>query len=68
VSAPQDYTIKVAFEMADPEGTAAVRVVAGHAARVAQAWQATADEMSHLADALDRLVERSSATPEVGES
>ncbi len=57
----QTYTIKVAFEMADPDGTAAVRVVAGHAARVAQSWQSLADEMDALADSLDDLVAGSTA-------
>jgi hypothetical protein len=53
---PKDMTYKVGFEMADREGTAPIRVVAGHCQRVGEAWVALAEEMSQLADAFDLLV------------
>lgn len=51
----KDYPIRVKFEMADPEGTAAFRAAAGHAARVGEMWVSLSKEMFDMADAFDRL-------------
>lgn len=50
-----DQTVTIGFAMADPEGTAPMRVVAGHAQRVGEMWQQLAEEMFKLADSFDRL-------------
>lgn len=49
-------TIKVGFEMEDHEGTAPLRVVAGHARRVGEGWVSIGQSMDDLADSLDALV------------
>lgn len=59
-------TVLVDFKMADPEGTAPLRVVAGHAKRLGERWSALGDEMAALADSFDQLVD-GSAEQKAGE-
>lgn len=49
-------TVEIDFAMVDPEGTAPIRVMAGHAIRVGEAWQQLGHRMNELADSFDRLV------------
>ncbi len=47
--------IAIGFSMVDSDGTAPLRSVAEHAARVGTAWATLADELSKLADAFEVL-------------
>lgn len=57
-----DYVVKISYAMADPEGAATIRIVAGHCQRVGELWVALGREMFAMADALDALVEGGKAT------
>lgn len=54
---PIEQKVRMVFEMADAEGTAPMRVVAGHMQRVGEGWVTLSKEMFDLADSLDRLVD-----------
>jgi hypothetical protein len=54
--AKAEQKIQISFVMKDPEGTAALRVVSGHAHRVGQAWIDLGFAFEQMADSLDRLV------------
>ena len=58
---PITQTVGFNFKMVDPEGTAPLRVVAGHAKRLGERWAELGDEMFALADGFDLLV---AGTPE----
>lgn len=51
-----ELNYSISFSSVDPEGTAPIRVVAGHARRVGETWTRLAAEMEQLADAFDRLI------------
>ena len=59
-------TVSIDFKMTDPEGTAALRVVAGHAKRLGERWAELGEEFFTLADGFDKLV-AGPADPKVGE-
>lgn len=62
-----EQKIVVAWSMKDPEGTAPVRVVAGHARRVGDAWKSLGESLERMADSLDILVDGGAANEEEGE-
>lgn len=62
----EDMTYRVGFEMVDPEGTAPMRVVAGHAIRVGEIWQELGAAMFTLADSFDELTADPPQTVTVG--
>ena len=61
----QTVKVKISYAMADAEGAAPMRTVAGHLQRVADGWAVTSRAMFDAADALEALVAGSTdETPE----